>query len=301
MKNIAALFLALFALTACSKKLWIHGSAVTTKPYYNVMVVVNDTIAKIGPDISSNAATKLLKDKRLIAIANRQGNFRIKVKTDDSLYFNNSYFFPQAYKVSDLLKRDTIAIKLLPYPCDTAIPCRTKATKIYAVVAKKNSLTYKPRHDCPGVLVLDGASKYEGNYTVQLSLYGGMHHNQVLTFIVYNNDVPYKNDENVLLYLADYCGNLVNLKDGYSTVYRTQNGRWAAPYQPDHKIKPELILFDEPLTFDIASLSKKDVALQYPTPYYKIENGKAIALYGYYAEDLFESKKAALPADYGLE
>lgn len=86
----------------------------------------------------------------------------------------------------------------------------------------------------------------------------------------------------------------------YSDVYRTVDGRWAGPYEPQNfnrwfnkktSVKPESISFEKPVWFDITKLDKGTIQEYYPEPYYRIEDGKAYVKVGIYAEDLFKLKK----------
>lgn len=112
----------------------------------------------------------------------------------------------------------------------------------------------------------------------------------------------------MLLYIGEYCGKLVHVKYQFSDVYKTIDGRWAAPYQAwDYKrsgdsvtVQPERIVFANPLEYNIKNASKELVEQAYPAPYYEIRGDKAVAIYGNYVEDLFELKKQTVLKSYNF-
>src|SRR5262249_36197486 len=106
--------------------------------------------------------------------------------------------------------------------------------------------------------------------------------------------------EYVLLFVSNYNGKLYHEKYQYFDVYKTKNGRWANSYKVEDykhefnkntKVKPELINFVKEVSYNIKGFSKEDIKYLFPSPYFKILGDKAIAVWGNYAEQLFELKK----------
>lgn len=107
--------------------------------------------------------------------------------------------------------------------------------------------------------------------------------------------------KHVLLYVELRDGRYYHSKYQYSPLYKTKSGKWAGPYTTydyEHEynthttIRPEIIEFAEPVVFDIPSgLTAKEAKAWYPTPFYKIEGNKAIAVYGNYVDELFLLKQ----------
>ena len=59
-------------------------------------------------------------------------------------------------------------------------------------------------------------------------------------------------------------------------------------------VKPEKISFKEEISFPVDKLSSDEIQTWFPKPYYEISNGKAIAIYGNYVEDLFKLKQQTI-------
>ena len=62
-------------------------------------------------------------------------------------------------------------------------------------------------------------------------------------------------------------------------------------YNNPKGIAPEKISFIQEVAYSITGRTKENVAYWFPSPYYKIQNNKAIAVWGNYVEQLFELKK----------
>lgn len=107
-------------------------------------------------------------------------------------------------------------------------------------------------------------------------------------------EYQFKNYVNILIFIGEYCGELIHLKYQFFPVYKTTDGRWATPvdsymenFNKNTKIKPIPISFDKSLTYNYPTdLSEQQLEWRFSKKYYKIENGKAIPIMGRYAEDL---------------
>jgi len=106
-----------------------------------------------------------------------------------------------------------------------------------------------------------------------------------------------------LLFVSNYNGNLYHEKYQYFDVYKTKNGRWASsyrigdyghPYNKNTCVRPEIIDFADEVSYKIRSRNEKEIESLFPAPYYKIENDKAIVIWGNYIEQLFELKKSGI-------
>jgi len=121
---------------------------------------------------------------------------------------------------------------------------------------------------------------------------------------VHEQTPSFSNFEFALLYIIKSKSNLYFLKYNFTDVYKTTDGRWAGSYRTEdyiqddnHKynnpkgIAPEKISFIQEVAYSITGRTKENVAYWFPSPYYKIQNNKAIAIWGNYVEQLFELKK----------
>jgi hypothetical protein len=118
--------------------------------------------------------------------------------------------------------------------------------------------------------------------------------------------------ENVLLYLYKTNDGYHCLE--YMDVYKTADNNWASHYACEDyncnlnksiDVKPEKISFEKTLSIDLdAYRSKhkyiknieKHIEKHFPSPYYEIREDKAIALYGYYLDDILKLKERSFNA-----
>lgn len=150
-----------------------------------------------------------------------------------------------------------------------------------------------------GIIGMD--SKFLARYKVRQVLYGNYVSDTIEFFAYDHYGTPeFSKYQTVLLFVQDYNGRLVHQKYQFADVYKTKNGRWASSYKTDdyrHEfnnstdIKPEKIDFINKVTYDINGHGKQYIKEWFPSAYYKIKAGRAIAVYGNYIEELFELKK----------
>ncbi len=102
----------------------------------------------------------------------------------------------------------------------------------------------------------------------------------------------------VLLFVSNYNGKFYHEKYQYFDVYKTKEGKWAScgdPYKFDeyHRkgLKAVRLEFNEPVSFDLSTLTDERIRKLYPKPYFIINNKKALCVMGAYVEDLFQVKK----------
>jgi hypothetical protein len=82
-------------------------------------------------------------------------------------------------------------------------------------------------------------------------------------------------------------------------VYKTKDNQWASHYawieyynnRRNIDVKPQKILFEKELSFDLSVCRDDEIKRWYPAPYYEIKDNRAIAVYGHYLDDLLELKK----------
>lgn len=138
-----------------------------------------------------------------------------------------------------------------------------------------------------------------------LELFQGNIKEKKISFLVpCKNDKTYLINHNyVLLFLIKKNGEYHLLKNQLTDVFLTKSNRWASPYSYEFYksfdkcqigIKPHKIKFKEKPIYDLNNYTFESIANYYPSPYYMINNNKAIAIYGNYAEDLIEIKKKGI-------
>lgn len=146
--------------------------------------------------------------------------------------------------------------------------------------------------------------KYIAKYKI-VQLLSGFYSNDTIEFEVFDHygEPGFANFETVLLFVSKRNGKLYHEKYQYFDVYLTKNGIWASPYSStdyNHSfsnnitVKPEIMSFKNEVSYPLYKLTKKEVEMWYPTPYYEIKNGKAIAKYGNNVNDLFILKQQTI-------
>ncbi|MFT4018998.1 MAG: hypothetical protein QM668_18695 [Agriterribacter sp.] len=125
--------------------------------------------------------------------------------------------------------------------------------------------------------------------------------NDSIVFTAYDHygDPAFSQYKHVLLYVVKYNGKYYHEKYLFDALYKTKDGRWASPYNikwysrldSGVAVSPEKIEFAQPVFFDIAKRKKQFIRKSFPSPYYNIAAGKAVAAYGNYIPELIEIKK----------
>ncbi|RAK65161.1 hypothetical protein DLM85_16620 [Hymenobacter edaphi] len=310
----------LLTLSGSAQKILVRGLARdTTRGRNPVTVVVNDTVNKFAraarrqldaPGLGEAQREALLRQFRALAAdtayvvrTDKQGRFRIRARKTDSLYFSSYHSLPARYPVAELRRRRAVDIHLQPQPCEPYVTCQDTAGAEYAFIGRKISLerTEHPYY-CPEAgrpfLSMDG--RYAARYQLLAQL-AGRFPRDTMAFTAYDHygSPAFGRHEQVLLFVQDYCGRLIHQKYQYYPVYRTADGRWAAPYQwLDHHdpelappIQPRPMAFAAPVVIDVAGAAPEYVLQHYPAPYYRVENGRATAVYGNYVDELLENRR----------
>lgn len=170
-------------------------------------------------------------------------------------------------------------------------------SKYFVFIGEKVSLDPVPRKE--GERSFD--SQFLATYKI-VEPYKGTFNGKEIEFTVFDHygTPPFSEYQYVLLFVVMHEGRYYHSKYQYTPVYKTKDGKWAGAYttydytHPNNintSIKPIKIEFLEPVAIDIANYEKERLKKWYPEPYYKIEGGKAIAVYGNYLDELFVLKQ----------
>ncbi|MDB5269842.1 MAG: hypothetical protein JWP58_2882 [Hymenobacter sp.] len=294
---------------ALAQRIAVSGTAIVLhNPRNGVRVVVNDTVRKFqkstlrleNPDFSG--FEKLVRDYSFFV--KEDGRFRVEARPADSLYFEGYHTIRQAYQVADLLKRPAINIVLQPAPCLPYVPCRDSLPRHYVFIGEKIRVEATAEPYYCNRISMD--SKYTAEYKVLANVYGHLPHDTI-RFSAYDHygRPAFSKKQVVLLFVSEYCQELIHEKYQYFPLYKTADNRWAAPYPAltyaslpaGSGTKPHRLKFREPVVIDITGNDPDYVARTFPAPYYRIENNQAIAIYGNYVDELVElSKQTVLKA-----
>lgn len=287
-----------------SQKVTVRGIAKdSSKANSYVMVAVNDTIRKQS-DVSFKAKDwdsyhKLIDSKKYHRLTNEFGNYEIKAKLTDTLYFYKEKYYEQKYKVADIIK-DKIKVELKPEPCVPYVACEQKQpSNFYIFVAEKISGEYEADPYYCKVKMLDGGGmKY--TYKIKEEIYGD-YPKDTIVFKSYSHlgrpMIEYF--DTVLLFVGEYCGKLYQEKYQFFDLYKTKDGRWASlgdpykfdKYQENKTIKAQSIDFDPFIRISTIPPDDDDRRFQkYEAPYYRLIGDKAVPLMGTYIKDLIKVK-----------
>ncbi|UZR99275.1 hypothetical protein [Chondrinema litorale] len=147
-------------------------------------------------------------------------------------------------------------------------------------------------------------SKYIAKYKV-LQLINSSYSNDTIEFVVYDHygEPAFAKYSTVLLFVSYYKGKLYHEKYQFFPLYLTTDNKWASPYSSEDynhsykdniTVKPEKISFKDKVSYEIDKFPSKNIETRFPKPYYKIKNGKAIAVYGNYVNELFILKQETI-------
>ena len=298
----------------------ISGTALDTTGGRNpVQVVVNDTLNKLlksdlsqrSDDSESPMDTiriknrlsfwkdyeKSAKDTTITVRAKANGQFSITAYRTDSLYFQSSWHKPQAYLVADLLKMNTIAIRLEPEVCIPFVPCEERSpSNFYIFVGQKVKVTSEETYYC-NAFFMD--SQFRAEYKIIQQEVGNFPRDTI-RFTAYDHygRPGFSKYKNVLLFVNEYCGKLYHEKYQYFELYKTVDGKWASPGDPYRfdahhakNIVAKRIRFEASVGFDIRNMTPSQIKEHYPQPFYKIEKNRAIPVMGAFVDDLITIKK----------
>ena len=300
--------LALLSIDSRAQSVVLRGTATATGSR-SVQIEVNDTLRKIWRAIPDQPVLsqhqKELADQalkqietvmatgRYVLATDSAGQFSLIVRLRDSVQFSAYRHFLQNFAVRDLQRQPQIRIQLAPQPCKEYMPCQEDAPATFVFIGRKVRVNRAEQPYYCNRISMD--SKFVGQYQV-LSNVSGLLPDSVLEFTAYDHYgwPGFSRYETVLLFVSRYCGEYVQQKYMYYPLYKTIDGRWASPVMASdlrHPMakeapKPHKIAFAVPVEIDIANSDAEWVKEQYPAPYYRIANGKAIAEYGNFVDEL---------------
>lgn len=341
MKRYILLFLLAFQMVF-SQEIVVKGKAFNSGKFNDrvVYIVKNDTINKQrkhnqsfiaswnekskfknSKDDSYLEFTKnkevfelLFKNKNYRTQTDILGNFEIKAKLSDSLFFESHWHTTKKYLVADLIKKKKIKIELKSEPCEVWPSHPEKPTKLYVFIGKKIKVWESPSSYCN---MRPLTSRILSKYLVVKNIYGDFKKDtiQFTTFpphseLIRQNYYPFRTSfseyDYCLLYVAQYKNELLQATYVFDDVYMTKEGKWATPLKPKglrntispDLFKPEKINFITPIEFEYEDIFFKQMKENFPDAYTKISDGKITVDYGYYVEDLFEIRKAGVLKEY---
>ena len=334
MKKYILLFLLTFQMIF-SQEIIIKGQAFNSGKFNDrvVCVVKNDTInkqRKHNKSLISNWKKKskfenrnddsyrevskgfdvlelLLINKDYRTSTDNLGNFEIKAKLSDSLFFESTYHTTEKHLVADLVKKKKINLKLKLEPCEVWPSHPEQATKLYVFIGKKIKIWHSPSSHCNGFpLDYRAISQYE----VVKNIYGDFK-KDTIQFTSYVHTSPLRQDyfpfkgsfgdyDYCLFYVLEFKGELIQIKYLFDDVYMTKEGKWASPLKPKglfntispDLFKPKKINFITPIEFEYEEKYFNQMKDNFSEQYNQIGDGKIIVNYGYYIEDLLEIRKA---------
>lgn len=307
MKSVTILFFLAISISSFSQEAVIRGTIHLSGGIYQPISINNDTIIKVYKKLVSDTLNRNKWEAAWQAISSNQnysswtreeGPFEVSARPTDTLSFYALFYEEKKYLAADLLKMDCIDIVLEHEPCEVYVPCETRTPKnIYVFVGEKLKVGYSTTTYCDTMPDLSR----DAEYRLLQNVYGVLPKDTIhFTSYVHLQKPPgFDDSKYAMLFVGDYCGKLLFLRSCFFNVYKTKDGRWAAPYSvnnyqlPDSiiGIKPHIIEFEEEVEMKTYYLMEEDLNNMYPAPYYKRENGKIIAVYGNYVDELLEIKK----------
>lgn len=275
-----------------------------------IAIIVNDTVRKFRDRAFKDSIFKekhwdkydeLIHNQNFFTYPDSIGNYTITAKLTDTLYFYKRKYTTQKYKIEDIVK-NKIKVNLKRSPCISNKECnQDKPSKLYIFIGKKINVSSVDTSKYCGEMM---DSEYKAEYKIEQEFEDHYPEKEII-FTAYDHNSKYEymfqHYENVLIFIGEYCGDLIQLKYQFFPVYKTKNGRWASPvdtymepYYESDQFTPVNILFDKSVAFDVIKTNKNPTddqieqlkKFKFPEKYFKIENGKAIPIMGRYAEDL---------------
>ena len=88
--------------------------------------------------------------------------------------------------------------------------------------------------------------------------------------------------------------------DLFSSLFKTTSGRWAGSYigedqaetiTKQSRLKPRKISFAKGSLYETVGMTKEEIDIAYPEPYYRLEKGKAIPVFGYFIPEILQHYK----------
>lgn len=196
----------------------------------------------------------------------------------------------------------------------TSVFGQTQKDSLLVFIGEKIEVKYSPEQSSSDTIIngkdtiisvsVSMDSRYVAKYKV-LQLINGSFRQDTIEFFVYDHygEPALSKYNTVLLFVSQYKGKLYHEKYQYFALYLTTDNKWASPYpsgdynhpfKDNITVKPEKISFKEEVSFPIDKLSSDQIQTLFPKPYYDLRNGKAVAIYGNYVDDLFKLKQQTI-------
>ncbi len=312
MKKILLSTIVLFFCTLTySQKIVIRGVVIdSTHGNSEASVVINDTINKLTNKMDNDfdfywrkIYFNMSETKKLYYTTKKNGYFKIKARLKDTLCFSSNEHKDTIVLVKDLAKKKNIKILLTPLKCNNK-PCSEDKLEYLTLIGTKIKVDNgkRERTNCGNYFRWTMDSHYEALFKVD-SILKGNYNNDIIKFAASDHygRPEFCKYQKVVLFLVKSCtGKYIQRKYQYYDCYKTKNNRWAVPYKTiDYsridttklKIKPVVIDFEKPVEYDVLGWNLEITKKRFPEPYYKIENNKAIAIYGNFIEEILEIKQ----------
>lgn len=151
---------------------------------------------------------------------------------------------------------------------------------------------------------------YTANYKVIQNVYGNYQLDSI-KFEAYDHyGYPrFGHYKYALLFVTKDKQTYCHEKYQFYPLYKTKNGSWASPYSSSDyghvyntntTVKPEIIDFAEEICVDTLGVDTVGLRNWYPSPYYRVDGNRIIAVYGNYIPELFKLKKEGVLKARGL-
>ncbi|MBX0292961.1 hypothetical protein K3G63_21135 [Hymenobacter sp. HSC-4F20] len=301
----------------------IHGTA-TTLEGYRVQLVVNDTLRRLWRTVPDQPSLSPEQEELVEKVTQQDfalrqaghyvletdsaGHFRVSARPQDSVTFTAYGHVSQTLGVRDLLRQPAVQVRLLPRPCQEYVPCQEAKPAHFVFIGRKQTVARAQQPNYCNRFSMDG--KFTARYQVLENIYNTLP-DTVVSFAAYDHYgwPGFSRHETVLLFVSRYCGDYIQEKYQYYPLYRTTDGRWAAPVDTDdltHPMarkgpKPTKLTFASPVEVDVTKLDAEQRKEYYPAPYYRVEGQKAIAVYGNYVDELLQIKKSTVLKARGIK
>lgn len=173
-----------------------------------------------------------------------------------------------------------------------------KEPNLYVFVGEKISVEqFEPELE-EGVIMMD--KSFRARFKVLKPVYNNLPAD-TLEFLSYVHlgEPLFSHFEHSIIFVIKSNEGYIHARYLSSPVYKTENGKWAVPYDAtayNHQdnntnIVPERIDWKTHPKFDAGGIPSHELHELYPPPFYKVKGDTAIAVYGNYLWDLFLLRK----------
>ncbi|MBC8038170.1 MAG: hypothetical protein H7X89_13240 [Rhizobiales bacterium] len=125
---------------------------------------------------------------------------------------------------------------------------------------------------------------------------------ETIEFVAYDHygSPGFSKYQHVLLYVVKLDGKFYHEKYLFDPLYKTVEGLWAGPYSTQDfrhpsnlntTVRPVKMKFVEDVSYSVEGMPDSEIQRYFPTPYYEVIQGRAVARYGLFIEGLFQLQK----------